>query len=132
MTPSGDTGAAAEATIVVFEKRPRWAPELERQFLDQGVRVRACRMTADILPRLARSRSVAVLDLEAGAADCLQFLGRVVGRTPFVPAIVIGSARTAELEWPTRELGAVDFVFDSVSGEELAALCRRQWTCSDM
>jgi DNA-binding NtrC family response regulator len=70
---------------------------------------------------------VIVLDFDSGAADCLQFLGRMAGRNPWRPVIVIGSARTVDLEWPIRELGALAFLPGTVSGEDLARLCRRQW-----
>ena len=115
--------------IVVFEKEPRWAPELKRQFLGDDVRVRACRSVSDIVSKSeSAERKVIVLVLEAEPANCLQFLGQSMGDPAHPPVIVIGSARELELEWPIRELGAVAFLSDSVSGEDLAKLCRRQWS----
>ena len=130
-------------TVIVFEKRPRWAPELQRQFDDdEDVRVRACNSTADLERMQAETEDdragdwagepsgvrVAVLDFDAAPAECLQYLGRRIGRRLDCPSIVIGSPRTAALEWSVRELGAVEFVVDFISGERLASLCRRQWS----
>ena len=115
--------------IVVFEKEPRWAPELKRQFLGDDVVVRGCRSVGDIASKSeSAEETVIVLDLEAEPAKCLQFLGQSMGDPAQPPVIVIGSSRILELEWPVRELGAVEFVTDSVLGEDLAKLCRRQWS----
>ena len=115
--------------IVVFEKEPRWAPELKRQFLGDDVVVRACRSVRDIESKSRTvEETVIVLDLEAEPANCLQFLGQSLGDPAQPPVIVIGSSRVLELEWPVRELGAVEFFADSVLGEDLAKLCRRQWS----
>ena len=117
------------STIVVLEKRPRWMPELQRQFAEHDVRVRGCRSAADLGRMLDESPgSVLVLDLAAAPAACLQFLGRRVGQALQSPAIVVASRKMADLEWPVRELGAVEFVADAISGEDLARLCRRQWS----
>ena len=113
--------------VLVFEKRPRWAPELQRQFADEEVRIRACRSTADVDERLRESPgSLVVLDLRAGSAACLQFLAAGSQKPVRPPMIVVGSLRTAELEWPMRELGATEFLPDP-PGDRLAAVCRRQW-----
>ena len=117
------------ACIVVFEKEPRWAPELKRQFLGDDVVVRACRSVSDIKSKSENAEeTVIVLDLQAEPANCLQFLGQSMGDSAHPPVIVIGSPRVLELEWPVRELGAVEFFTDSVLGEDLAKLCRRQWS----
>jgi len=105
---------------------------MQRQFVDEEIRVRSCRRAADIEPMLDDApESVLILDLDAGAAECLQFLGRLIGRVSSLPIIVIGSGRIAELEWPMRELGTLAFRPGFVSGEELARLCRRQWSAVD-
>jgi DNA-binding NtrC family response regulator len=115
--------------IVVFEKEPRWDPELKRQFLGEDVLVRACRSVSDIESKSENAeQTVIVLDLKAEPENCLQFLGQSMGGSPGPPVIVIGSSRVLELEWPVRELGAVEFLADSVSGEDLAKLCKRQWS----
>ena len=114
--------------IVVHEKRPRWAPELQRQFVGEEVRVRGCRSLADAVPRAADAAPrVVVLDLEAAPAETLHFLGHWGPKARRWPVVVIGSTRTADLEWPARELGALAFLPEEVSGEDLARLCRRQW-----
>ena len=142
------------ATIIVFEKQPRWTPELQRQFDGDDVRVRGCTTAADVVHTIAslpkplaaaefdltnespasviaplRDRLVGtliLLDLASGPADCLQFLGRSLNATDFPPTVVIGSQELADLEWPVRELGALDFLLGHLSGDDLAAICRRQ------
>lgn len=72
--------------------------------------------------------AVLVLDLDASPAACLQFLGwRMETIWPGRPVIAVGSTRLGDLEWPIRELGAVEVLFDSPGGQDLARVCRRQW-----
>ncbi len=115
------------ATVIVFEKRPRWTPELQRQFVGEDVRVRGCRSLSDVAQAGNTGGTVAVLDLDAAPADCLQFLGRSIQQRDCTPMIVIGSYRTADLEWNVRELGALAYLHGDCSGEEPARLCRRLW-----
>ena len=112
--------------VLIFEKRPRWEAELKRRLMPEGIRVRACRTVAAISLALAEMPdSVIVLELEAGPAICLQLLGKMMEAHWQAQPVVIGAPTTAELEWPARELGAVDFVFNTVRADELARLCRR-------
>jgi len=116
-----------QPSVIVVEPRPRWTPELQRQFLGESVRVRQCVTFAD-LRQLADGRSVVVLDLDAAPADVLQFLGRCLRRRRTICTIALGSPQTAELEWMLRDLGTLEFVVDIPTGKRLAHLCRRQWT----
>ena len=116
-----------EPSIIVVEPRPRWTPELQRQFLGESVRVRQC-ATFTNLRILAEGCSVVVLDLDAAPADVLQFLGRCVRRSHPICTITLGSPQTAELEWMLRDLGTLEFAVDIPTGKRLANLCRRQWT----
>ncbi|MEX2288327.1 MAG: hypothetical protein WD648_14625 [Planctomycetaceae bacterium] len=121
----------SESTIIVFERRPRYTPELQRQFWGQQVSVRACRSIADIKQlRDSAPGAVLLLDLEAAPAEILQFLGGDVGRANAATVIVAASRHTAPLEWRVRELGAAEFLIEPVSGERLANLCRRQQTAN--
>ncbi len=88
--------------------------------------VRPCRSPADVA-QLCRKipGSVVVLDLAAGAADCLRLLAELAGLRPATFPIVIGSRETEDLEWPARELGAAGFVTDLIGGQTLADICRR-------
>ena len=116
------------STVVIFEKRQRLAPELQRQFTGESIRIRVCRSLTDVRTMLHDAPcSILVVDLEAALGECLQLLGQMVGETQFVPIIAIGSHQTAEWEWAIRELGVVDFVPRFDSGEDLARLCRKQW-----
>jgi DNA-binding NtrC family response regulator len=115
-------------TLLIFERRPRWVPELERQFFGQDVRVRGCRSLKDVLERLASPADcVVVLDLEAAPAECLQTLGRLMTRSPSPTILVLASEAYRELEWPIRELGATAFLEEPVPGDEMAEWCRRQF-----
>ncbi len=117
------------ATVIVVERRPRWTPELQRQFVDEDVRVRSVRSTADVLEAVERApKCVVLLDFDSAPAECLQFLGRWIGLVPFLSIVVVGSQRTASLEWVVRELGALEFFADVSAGEDIVRLCRRQWT----
>lgn len=120
---------SSETTVLVFEKKPCWTPELQRQFLDGSVTVRSCRSTRDLTALVNEfPESPVVIDLEAGTADCLQWLTSFVphGDRPIV--LVVGSHQTADLEWPLREAGATEFFPDHLTGDQLAHWCRRQWS----
>lgn len=112
----------------MLERRAWWTPELQRQFASEDVRVRSRRSLGDLPALLESSPHVLVLEFELAPAGCLQWLGRRVGASAELATIVIGTDRTAELEWLVRELGAVDFVMETVPGHALADLCRRQFS----
>lgn len=118
----------AVPTVIVYESQPRWHPELQRQFQNEEVHVRACRSLSGLFRDLDETTVGAViLDLAAGPAGILQFLGRSPRRGPQLPIVVIGPKRTADLEWAIRELGVLHVCDEFPSGEDLARLCRRQW-----
>jgi DNA-binding NtrC family response regulator len=124
-----DISPPAPPTAIVFEKRPRWAPELERQFLAEEVRVVACRAVKDVEERSAGvSRGVVLLDASVATPECLQYLRHAISDPQALPVIVVGNRQTAPLEWSFRELGAAAFFAKKIPGHEMASLCRRQWT----
>jgi len=128
--PKLQTGSPAESTVVVFEKRPRWTPELQRQFLGQEVHVRMCRSLADIEQILdVIPSSVVIVELDAAEDRLLPFLARLLGRVPSVVVIAVVSPRLANLEWLVREFGVIACINNSTTGGELAKLCNRQWCC---
>lgn len=113
-------------TIVVFESRPRWEPELQRQFRDESVRVRGCRtwseLSAFAFPPLAE---VVVIDLPEELTECLQWLSKLVTQ-PKAPAVIaISSPEAADLEWTLRDAGVREVLIGNLSGERLARICRR-------
>ncbi len=115
-------------TVVVFEKQPRWAPELERQFLAEEVRVVACRSVKDAAERAAGvARGVLLLDAAVAPADCLQYLRHALSDPRTLPVLIVGTPAIAPLEWSFRELGARAFFVKKIPGHEMASLCRRQW-----
>lgn len=111
--------------IVVFEKKPRWTPELKRQFQSTGIHVRGVvGLTETMLQQPQADDALLVIVLEDAEEHCLQFLGRLAITTAAPPAIVVAGPETMNMEWTIRELGAADVVNDGVTGEEMAALCR--------
>lgn len=115
------------ACVAVFERRPHWGPELQRQLATQNILVQECRSLSDVESTLASfsSRTV-LLDLDAAPADCLMWL-RERPRSLFTaPVVVCASRDLSDLEWLMRDAGAIAFVNDEVSGRDLARLCLRQ------
>jgi DNA-binding NtrC family response regulator len=128
---STEPETATAATAVVFEERPRWGPELERQFANEDVCVVECRSLSDVAERSADvARGVIVLDIAFQTAECLRFLGRRLGSGAGLPVFIVGSEQTSALEWPVRDLGATAFFAKTIPGHEMAHLCRRQWAQS--
>ncbi len=114
-------------TIVVFESRPRWEPELQRQFLEDPVRVRGCRTWSELSSQLA---DVIVIELPSDAAGCLQWLGTFMTRPRMTPVIAICPTESADLEWPLRDAGIREVIVGGLDGERLARSCRRLWSSS--
>ncbi len=115
-------------TIAVFESRPRWEPELQRQFRDESVRVRGCRtwneVSAFAFPPTA---DALVIELPDDLADCLQWLSKLVAPPRVPPVIVLCSVEIAELEWTLRDVGVQEVLVGDLTGEALARTCRRLW-----
>lgn len=111
--------------VLVFEKSPKWEAELKRRLAGPCLLVRPCRSAGDVLALCRQApESVVVIDLAAGAADCLKLLESIALERLKACAVAIGSREMSELEWPIRELGAADFVSECVGGEALAQICR--------
>lgn len=122
---------ATATTVIVFEKQPRWAPELQRQFAGDEVRVVACRSLKDVEERCAGlSLGAVLLDAAAATADCLQFLRRGMADPNALPVVIVGSKRIADLEWAFREVGAAAFFVNKIPGHEMASVCRKLWSSS--
>jgi DNA-binding NarL/FixJ family response regulator len=127
---NGSTGdeemTPLDAMIFVYERRPRREAELKRRFAGETISVRPCRSAGDLLA-LCRSApgSVAVIDLSVGAATVLHCLEQVLRERLNVFPLVVAAADPGDLEWPLRELGAHAVYPESVSGDELARMCRR-------
>ncbi|MFM9965039.1 MAG: hypothetical protein ACKV2Q_27885 [Planctomycetaceae bacterium] len=117
----------ATRTILVFESRPRWVPELQRQFLDERVRVRGCRAWSELASSMVEA---IVIELPSDAAECLQWLATLVGRPRIAPVVVICPIESAGLEWPLRDAGVREVYVGELNGERLARSCRRLWSTS--
>ncbi len=114
-------------TIVVFESRSRWEPELQCQFLDEPVRVRGCRKWSELS---SQSADAIVIELPSDAASCLQWLGTFMTRPRMTPVLVICPTDAADLEWPLRDAGVREVIVGELDGERLARSCRRLWSSS--
>jgi len=117
-------------TVFVFERTAYWTPELQRQFANEMIRVRQCVWGQDLQELVlaafqANVPQVVVWDTTDSAAQCLQFLANKQKRQLEVPVLVFATAEAAELEWVLRDAGATDVFVEIVTGEKLAALCRR-------
>lgn len=132
-------------TIVVFETRHHWEPELQRQFANEPMRVRGCRNWSELsdfafaqpAAMLADSdfrrdnilkkpqADLIVIELPEDVTKCLQWLA-VVASQPLLPnLILICSESAAELEWTLRDLGVRQILVGEITGERLAHCCRR-------
>ena len=123
-----------ESIIAVFELRPYWGPELQRQFENASLAVCECRAVTDLFPSIGDFESaLLVIDFNAAPDDCLKWLGSDVRSHPRrYPIIACGSAATMELEWIIREMGVTAFLPDVIPGDDFARLCRRQLSaCGD-
>lgn len=113
-------------TIVVFESRPRWEPELQRQFRNESVLVRGSRtfgeLSAFAFPPIA---DVLIIDLPEELTECLQWLSKLVAPPQVPPMIVLCSSEAIDLEWTLRDVGVREVLVGSLSGEQLARTCRR-------
>jgi ActR/RegA family two-component response regulator len=112
--------------VLVFEKAPRWEAELKRRLSGRDLLVRPCRSAGDVVA-LCRVMpgSVVVNDFAAGAAEGLRLLEALLRQRLRAFVVVVASSELGELEWPARELGAAQFVSDTIGGEALAQNCRR-------
>jgi len=112
--------------VIVFEKFPRWESELKRRIGGRQLLVRPCRSDLDVV-NLCRQTpgSVVVIDLSSVADEGWRLLEGLAQSQFRVLPVVVGGRDTAEMEWLAREMGAVDFVSDSIGGGALADFCRR-------
>ncbi len=128
-------------TVVVLESRPRWEPELQRQFVDDRVRVRGCRTVNELAALVfwsvptestdsastVKIADTVVMQISENAAACLQWITGLAAR-PQVPAVIaLCSTESSELEWTLREAGVREVLIDEHSGERLARCCRHCW-----
>ena len=111
--------------LLIYEKSPRWGPELKRSFLGSPVAPRVVRSLAEI-GRLvsANPGSLLVMDMRAGAGECLRFVAQSRQSGLPIRTMLVGSTQTRELEWVARELGADHFVDEEIGGGGLTRLCR--------
>src|SRR5436305_792664 len=112
------TGKPTESMIGVYEQRPYYGPELQRQFVASSVAIREHRSLDDLIPSIEHSqRAVLVIDLNEAVDDCLKWL--VVNfQNPLrnCPVIACGSAANRQWEWVVREFGVTAFLPDVIPG----------------
>jgi DNA-binding NtrC family response regulator len=115
-------------TLLIFERRPRWVPELERQFLGQNVRVRGCRSVKDLWDRFHSSpKCLVILDLDSDLEGCLNTLPQLIAHSPSPTILVTASENYRNLEWTVRELGATAILEEPLPGDHMAEWCLRQF-----
>jgi DNA-binding response OmpR family regulator len=121
--------------IIVLESRSRWEPELQRQFVNEPVRVRGCRTIKELssltfpstIASNAEIADVVVLQISENAAAGLQWLTSLTTQPQAPSVIILCSSESAELEWTLRDAGAREVLIDENSGERLARCCRGIW-----
>ncbi len=112
--------------VLIYEKSPRWESALKRRIASRQLLVRPCRSVADVIALCRQAPgSVVVLDFSAGAADGLRLLEALLRLRVSACAVVVASRAMQELEWPARELGAVEFITEPIGGDTVADICRR-------
>ena len=112
-------------SLIVFERKPRWFPELQRRFSDSGFPLVVCSAVNDVEQALRSGEGVVMLVMDGAEDRCLEVLRRC-SRLPTPPrTIVMGTRHSTSLEWPVRELGVQAFVTERIVTSELVDLCRR-------
>ncbi|VAX38533.1 hypothetical protein MNBD_PLANCTO02-2733 [hydrothermal vent metagenome] len=113
-------------TIRVFERNPRWFPELQRQLSGEMFEIRLSYSAGDIFQResFIRDNEIALFEFHSAPADCLQTFRKILEQNIKQPVIVIHSEEDFFLEWSLRELGITHFLPDKITGKELAHICR--------
>ncbi len=116
------------AELIVLEKQARWAPELQRQFYDQNVTVRACRNVTSLRERVvaalsAEKNCVAVLDPADWPGECLPVISWL--RSLKIHVAVVGYPGIELLEPSLRELGVTNLLLPPIAGHEIGDACRR-------
>lgn len=130
----------ARRTIVVIEARPRWEPELQRQFIDQPVRVRGCRSWSQVAAACVSDKTATyvrqpevdlfVADLARQESSIWEWLREFASQPERPSTIAICSEQWSEAEWALRDAGIRDVLIGNCSGEQLAHCCRRMWSLS--
>lgn len=122
----GESRSRFAPAVVVYEREPRFEPDLKRLLASRELLVRPCRSTNDVIALCGRMPgSVLVIDLEVSAAEVLRLLERLtLGRLGARPVVVAGPG-FGSLEWAFREAGAVDVVPTTIPSGELARQCLR-------
>ncbi len=118
------------STILVYEKKARWRPGLQREISPELVSIRACGSINDLRTATLEAQQrempcLAILDLSSNLSTALQFLNWTHESTAVVPVILIGSPAHSVLEPTLRELGASAFHVSPVRRDLLAAECLR-------
>ncbi len=118
------------ASILIFEKRSRWRPSLQRELGALPISIRACGTFTELQTSLTECRAkhmqcLAIIDMSGALSNVLQFLERTQFSLPNVPSIVIGTTAHAVLEPTLRELGASAFHQLPLRRDRLAAECLR-------
>ncbi len=119
-----------QKTIRIFERSPRWLPELQRQLAGEAFDIRLSHSAADVFQDVTSTSNdeIALFDFNSSPANCLQTFSKILRQNGTQSIIVIHSAEQLSLEWSLRELGITHFLSDKTTGKEIADVCR--WVCN--
>lgn len=112
--------------VLVLETAPRWAPELQRQFVSEPISIRQ-RTRPDEVRSLCASSTIGLLvvNLDSREEMMLHVL-KEAGQSRRVPCFVVAPVENRILEWAVRELGIEGFSLEPLPGEVLADRIRRR------
>ena len=119
---------SVEMVIALLEAKPRWGPELQRQFLRSAIEIRECRTIDDLFRTpIQAPAGLFLVDLDSFIEDLLAEFTSKQGRNsaPW-PVVGIASESLAPFEWILRDAGLAEFLPSTMTGEELSRVCRRQ------
>ena len=109
--------------LVVHEAGRRWIDGLRSRLARLPVRVRHSASARDALEIVRREqRCIVLLELGRRPLDTLDLLEQIGGLPHELTVIVLARSDQADLEIPTRELGAAAFFTEPLTVAELASL----------
>ena len=99
--------------ILIFEPKPFWTPEMQRQFDRTDISASLCSSTANILQKLnSASAQVIILPLEHSATDCLNLMRRLFAQEVYqtIPAEASSTTTAPTTSAPSAATATLQFV----------------------
>jgi DNA-binding response OmpR family regulator len=125
-------GAEHTHQLIVYELGRRWVDALRARAHGTGTQIRHCAGSEDTLEVLQKAPvSTLLIELGHDPLSSLDLLERASWCTRDVAIIAVARADQHHLELITRELGAIAFLREPVTGIELsttvASIAESQW-----